>query len=167
MSDPIVWPLSFTRPSENFKCEILPSSIRTNMDSGITRQRRRFTTDYAQLSVRWDFSDTEFGIFAAFHQYKLVQGSAWFTINLPLGGDGMQPHIARFVDGKYSHDYVPVGYWAVSATLEVQQINRFSEATLDIYLYLGFTQAEIEGLLRLFDRFHAVVNTDLPDLTNS
>lgn len=160
MSDtpPVLWIPGFNRPKTNLSAEVQPSSIRTAMESGTFRQRRRFTTDYTQVEVSWSLSDTEFGIFSAFCQYKLQQCSAWFNIELPLGGLGMVVHTARFVDATYKHDYDEVGYWIVSAKLEIQQVHRFAESTLDLYLYLGFTQAQLDGLLDLFDNVHHAVH---------
>lgn len=61
--------------------------IRTDMEVGAPRQRRRTTAVWVSMPVKWRFSAQEFGAFEAFIHYKLLDGASWFTVALdtPLG----------------------------------------------------------------------------------
>lgn len=162
MPDLLTWPEAFPAPSDQFQVDTQPATIRTNMEGGTVRQRRRYTTDYALLAVKWQFTDVEYGIFQAFVFNYLNQGSDWFKMSLPVAGGGLVQHAVRFVGGNFKASYVPVSNWDVTATLEVTDVQRFNRDTLDIYLYLGFTESELNGFLATLAGIHNAVHYVAP-----
>lgn len=159
------FPSDFPMPQTSLAGDAQPNSIRTQMDSGTVRQRRRFTAEKVFVNVSWELSDNEFGVFVAYHLYKLNLGNDWFNMSLPLGG-GINNHVVRFVDGRFSQQYVTVGFWRVSAVLEIQERAVFSEDVLEFYLDNGFSDEAIENLLFDVNAFHQCVHETLPTNLN-
>jgi hypothetical protein len=115
------FPATLPKPTQALSLRQRANSIRTKMDAGNVRQRRRFTTEILQVEIRWEFTDAEMSLFISWHKQKINLGTDWFTLSLPLGTTGFQTHTVRFQDGDFNQDYVPVSNWEVSATLDVQQ----------------------------------------------
>lgn len=158
------FPVDFPAPNTSLLVNGSPNSVRTQMDSGLVRQRRRFTVEQVQVRVQWTMGDTELAVFVAWHKFKIGLGNDWFIMNLPLGGE-VQPHVVRFLDGKFDHQYVPVSYWDVSAILEIQERVTYDEDTLAFYLDLGFTPGAIANLYAFTDEFHIFLHDTYPPLT--
>lgn len=156
------FPQSFPLPDETLSADTATNAVRTQMDSGTVRQRRRFSVDMTQVSVQWTITDLQLAVLVSFHKNRINLGIDWFMMPLPLGGD-VQMHQVRFVEGKFSHAYKPVGMWTVTAKLDVYQRLTFSDALLSIYLDYGFTEPEIIALMDSIDHFHTCVHETLPD----
>lgn len=155
------WPATFPLPTTSFGADEAGNALRTEMDSGTIRQRRRFSADRVTVDAQWEMGDTEFGVFCAWHKFKINAGSDWFNMVLPLGG-GYENHVVRFVGGRYSQSYEEVDNWKVSATLEVQQRVTFSEALLDLYLEVGSNDESLTNFIDVVNRFHLCVHQTLP-----
>jgi hypothetical protein len=130
------FPAGLPLPSQSFRINTEPNVIRTAMDSGAVRQRRRFTIDIAFMNVAWEFTESQMAVFIAWHRYKIGLGTDWFNINLP-SGNGFAVHICRFVEGRFDQEYVEGDAWRVGAILEVTARNTMSEAALDVLLASG------------------------------
>lgn len=93
-------------------------NVRTDMETGLARVRRRFLSAPTEMSVSWELTLEELGIFEKFYDTDTFGGSAWFNISL-VNGVGETTYLARFkepYDAKASaREYM----WSVSATLEV------------------------------------------------
>lgn len=157
------FPAGFGLPETSLSGDTDPNTIRTQMDSGATRQRRRFTVERLFVRASWEWSDNEFGVWCAWHKFKINLGADWFIMDLPLGG-GVEPHIVRLVDGKFSQQYVPVSYVRVSTTLEVKERVTYSEDVLAFYLDLGFSETAIQNLLASANAFHVFLHETYPPL---
>ncbi len=158
MSDPVSWPYSvLPDPSNAFSMDVPDTSVRTKMDSGHVRQRRRWTKENGKFAVEWELDDEEYQVFRAWWAEKIGLGTDWFTLNLPVGG-GMAVQTARFVSGQFKADYVPVGNWKVSCVLEVDAPTRLAEGMVDLLLDAAF--------LGLFDDFELSID-DLYTLTHT
>lgn len=157
------WPPSFPMLSSSaYSGDQAANTVRTTMDSGSIRQRRRFSVEILTLSCTWELSDTEFGIFCAFVKYRLNLGADWFLMNLPAGGDDVQLHQVRFQNGNFKQTYTDVGFWDVQATLDVMQRMIISETVLDFYLATGFSDNERQNLIDAFNAFHNSVHVTSP-----
>ena len=108
--------------------------IRTAMDSGIARTRKRFSArPITTVPVNWLMSQNQLAIFDA---WMLAYASDWFFINL-AGSLGIQTVQARLVGAWTS---VPAGgsaLWSVSATLEVRAFDALSAEQFDAALAFG------------------------------
>lgn len=115
----IEWP-SFAIPLPRLSPheESLESSVvRTEMESGRARQRRRFEVPVHLHSAQWKLNEKQMAAFEAFVRHGIAGGSLWFLIELRLA-DGLKEYKARLVDGDYSVSRED--RWAtVSATLEI------------------------------------------------
>ena len=160
----VSWPDKLPLPTfEGYGIEPQDGVLRTEMEAGPARQRRRYTQTPSRIPVRWRFSQLEFGIFEAWYKWKGKEGATWFSMTL-LGGIGMGPHEARFVGSgnspyKASPQRGGLGQgarWIVTTTLEIRERPVLSEPALNIVL--------AEDLARLFaaiDSLHATVHQGL------
>ena len=69
--------------------------IRTDMEAGPARQRRRYTQTPSKIAVKWIMSPEQFCLFEAWYKYYAKEGAEWFVITL-LGGIGLTEQEARF-----------------------------------------------------------------------
>lgn len=69
--------------------------IRTQMESGTARQRRRFDSVPSKITVKWFMNASQFSLFEAWYKYHAKEGAEWFVISL-LGGLGLIEQEARF-----------------------------------------------------------------------
>ena len=61
--------------------------VRTEMEAGPARQRRRYTQTPSRITVKWIFNLEQFAVFEAWYKYYAQEGGEWFIITL-LGGIG-------------------------------------------------------------------------------
>lgn len=96
-------------------------SIRTDMESGAARARRRTAARQDKIQVSWKFSDAQMDTFRTWfdNSAECAGGAAWFTISLAVGATGIDSKSARFI-GAFQAKLLPGLRWHVSATLEVQ-----------------------------------------------
>src|SRR3546814_2554449 len=92
-SDLITWPTTLPLPSvEGYGLTPQEAVLRTDMESGPARQRRRFRQTPTRITVRWLFSEFEFALFEAWYKYHADEGGQWFEITL-LGGQIGRAHV--------------------------------------------------------------------------
>jgi len=94
------------------------SFIRTEMDQGPSRQRRRFTTTPTNFSINWFMTESEFGIFESWFRDEINNGASWFYIEL-RNGKGMQTVEARFMES-WEAGFVAPHYYSVRSQLEIR-----------------------------------------------
>jgi hypothetical protein len=94
------------------------TNIRTEMETGLAKVRRRFISAPTEIKVVWQFTIAQLAIFEKFYEVDCLNGANWFYISL-VNGMGQTTYLARFKDtyeAKASHREFG---WSVSATLEV------------------------------------------------
>ena len=69
--------------------------VRTQMDSGPARQRRRFTQFPTVFQATWRLTQAQLLAFEQFHHTSLSDGQAWFTLSLYTGA-GITASTVRF-----------------------------------------------------------------------
>jgi len=95
-------------------------NLRTQMDAGPDRVRRRFTSIPSRIPIKWRFTQSEMALFEAWHKYDALDGSAWFTINL-ANGLGISSVDAKFT--KQPKKTLLSGMnWDVQSELEVRTL---------------------------------------------
>lgn len=97
-------------------------TLRTDMDVGAARVRRRSTARLDRVRVAFTFTDAEMAAFRAWFDdsAQAAGGSAWFDITLRIGTGGAVAVEARFT-GPYSADLSGTyGTWRLTAELEVR-----------------------------------------------
>ncbi len=114
-----------TLPSPNqpkYSLQPVDPVVRTNMDSGSPRQRRRFTVYPTQIQVEWLYTEAEMATFEAWFDLTVNSGESWFNIDL-INGLSITTYEARFVgQGKnpWRADMQPGNAYLVSTVLEVR-----------------------------------------------
>ncbi|CAB4122137.1 hypothetical protein UFOVP26_90 [uncultured Caudovirales phage] len=92
--------------------------VRTEVDAGYARVRRRFNQAPTEIDVKWNFTQTQLGIFEKFFENDLYDGASWFYINL-FNGTGQSTYTARFKTPYSASTIAREFMWEVTATLEV------------------------------------------------
>lgn len=116
------WPAALPSP-KNAGYAISPTNqtVRTDMEVGLARQRRRTADRADHVSVRWLFTDAELDTFRTWFESDTdAQGGAsWFTVTLYLGNTGSTSVDARFIGPPTITASSCTDHWDVAATLEV------------------------------------------------
>lgn len=96
-------------------------SIRTDMESGAARSRRRTKARNDKTTPEWVMTDAQFAIFRTWFDDDAgaAGGSAWFAINAAIGTGGVVSVQARFI-GAFKSSALGALRWRVSAELEIR-----------------------------------------------
>ena len=94
--------------------------MRSDLQSGRARQRRRYTSVPSMASVSWNMNQQQAQLFEAWFRWELVDGSEWFNAELrtPLG---LQSYECRFADIYSGPQLVGVDRWVFQAMLEIRE----------------------------------------------
>jgi hypothetical protein len=150
------WPSSLPAPLLT-GYEINPEDpiLRTQMDAGPDRVRRKFTAIPSRIPVRWRFTQAQFALFEAWHKLEALDGAAWFSIAL-ANGLGFQTMEAKFVKPPKKAPLSGMN-WEVSAELEVRALPVMTQEYLDAALAY-----EPNEIVYADPLFNTLVNTTLP-----
>lgn len=117
------WPTSLPLPTvAGYSLEPLDQTIRTDMEVGAARVRRRTVAQLDMIDVRWVFTLAQMAAFRAWHEdgpAGAAGGAAWFTIGLQTGDGGVASREARFVNA-FRASLVSATVWELTARLEVR-----------------------------------------------
>lgn len=117
------WPSTLPAPmAQGYGIDPVDPVIRTDMEVGAVRARRRTAARQDRVAVTWAFSDTELETFRDWFDDDATGaagGSAWFYIGLRIGNGGSTTEEARFT-GSWRASFMGAGRWQVNATLEVR-----------------------------------------------
>ena len=160
MTATISWPARLPLPTfEGTSLEQQDSCLRTEMEAGPARQRRRFTQAPTRMPVRWRFRDVDFATFEAWFKLKVGSGANWFSLAL-LGGIGLATHEARFLgQGGAPYKAVPNrgGVWIVTSVLEIRERPMLDEGALEILL-----EEDVVVLFANIQTLHSTLHVGLP-----
>ncbi len=93
--------------------------VRTEMESGRARQRRRFVRAYKRVAITWRLSDVELERFRSFFYWDINHGADVFAISLPVAATS-RPVSARFVvDSQPRISYRGPALWDLTCELEI------------------------------------------------
>ena len=129
----LTWPTTLPLPQwPDYELSPQENTIRTQMEQGEAKQRKRFTSSPAAVPCEFRFTGFQKAIFDSWYNFKAKEGSEYFIIDLQ-NGIGVVPHQARFVGIPLSRANGADG-WIVTATLETRDRPMFTEAELDVLL---------------------------------
>lgn len=152
----ITWPNTLPLPSvEGYGLTPQEAVLRTDMESGPARQRRRFRQTPTRITVRWLFSEFEFALFEAWYKYHADEGGQWFEIPL-TGGLGLLAHEARFTR-QFEAQLMSARRWQVKSELEIRERPTLNESALNILL-----DSDFESLLMSVENLHRLVHQTVP-----
>ena len=113
------WPSTLPRPRfGGYAVKPGQSFVRTDMETGAARQRKRSSSAPEEIALNWVFTSAEMAVFRAFFKTDLGEGSIWFTMNLDLGAGSVSCDI-RF-KAPYDAALKRGMFWEVSGKLEVR-----------------------------------------------
>lgn len=121
MTVSINYPDSLPLPIRNgYQVNHVSPMMRTELDTGRARQRRRYTSVPSIVSVSWIMNSQQAQVFEAWFRYTLFDGSEWFNAELrtPLGLESYECRFAEMYSGP-----VLVGklLWQFTAELELSE----------------------------------------------
>lgn len=104
---------------DSYGFEMEDPMIRSDLQSGRVRQRRRHTKVPTYSSVQWLMTDLQARMFEAWWEEVLISGTEWFEMPLktPLGG--LQNYQSRFRGAYRGPTLVGVSLWRFTAELEL------------------------------------------------
>ena len=117
------FPTTLPKPTvDNYTLKPVDQTVRTDMEVGAARVRRRTAARNDAVSVVWLFSPEEMGEFRTWFDDGVTGingGSSWFDIRLDTGNGSSSVVETRF-KGAWEANRLGNGYWKVSAQLEVR-----------------------------------------------
>ena len=119
------WPTTLPAPLiAGYGFSAQDQTLRTEMETGTPRVRRRTSARLDKLNADWHFTEAQFDTFRDFFDDAttgLAGGASWCTMVLKVGAGGAASYDARFV-GAYSAELVSGTMWRVTAQLEVRHV---------------------------------------------
>lgn len=120
MATIIDWPADLPDCPQTWQEQDAPDIVRTEMDIGLPKQRRRSTLRKTNVSVQWTLDKQTHELFDQFYYTTLQQGIFPFYYNHPETG---AQHSYTFAEAP-AYNYIPgddgVVAVAVTATLELR-----------------------------------------------
>jgi len=117
------WPTTLPAPRPNYALAPVDQTVRTDMESGAARARRRTSARSDKATVHWRMTDAQLAIFRAWFDDAstgIAGGAGWFDVTLPIGTGGKVAVTARFI-GPFTADFSDLSVWDVSGELEIRQ----------------------------------------------
>ncbi len=157
----IIWPPTLPLPTvQGYSVQPEDAILRTEMEAGLARQRRRFTNVPTKVSVRWIMRRDQYAIFEGWYRWQAKEGANWFTITL-LGGLGLLDQEARFTR-QFSARLLAGGtLWEITSELEIRDRPVLDEGLLNLLL-----SEDPAGLIFSSNSLHILVHQTLPITLN-
>lgn len=101
------------------------AGLRSDMESGLARQRVRTTAPIVRMTATWGFTPAEFDTFKAWYDAPLssggiARGASWFTMTVTQGAADVSV-TARFdISQAYKYAKTPGARWEVQAQLDIR-----------------------------------------------
>ena len=115
----IIYPPQLPLPlRDSYSLKPVSPLMRTPLNSGRSRQRRKFTSVPTEPSVQWLFNDQQAAFFEAWFARTLEDGTRWFEMPLQTP-EGFHNYQCRFTDIYSELELVGVDHWRTSAVLEM------------------------------------------------
>lgn len=105
---------------EGYAFQAVSPMLRSEMQSGRARQRRKFTSVPTMASVSWLLSDVQAQTFEGWFEDSLKSGSEWFECPLKTP-EGINDYVARFTDIYQGPALVGRSHWKFTAELELRE----------------------------------------------
>ena len=152
----INWPDKLPLPTiEDYAIQPGDAIVRTDMEAGSARQRRRFTSIPSRVQVRWLMSQIQFALFEAWYRWEAKEGGAWFEVTL-LNGVGLTPQQARFTQ-PFQAQLITGTLWEIRTELEIRERRVLRQDALALLLV-----EDKDGLFNAIARLHQLVHHTLP-----
>ncbi len=116
------WPSTLPNPSfDGYSVEAGDPTIRTDMDSGPARVRRRFTAAPDRVGLKFVMTEAQMSAFRTFWDGDAMQGAAWFDMTLRDGRmAGVVSKAIRPNPAAFKAEMLGAGVWSVTFSAEVR-----------------------------------------------
>lgn len=152
----IAWPETLPLPTvEGYGIQPGDAILRTEMEAGPARKRRRFTQVPSRVSVRWIMRRDQFALFEAWYRWQAKEGGAWFEIEL-LGGLGLLTQEARFTR-QFQAQLLGGTLWEIRSELEIRERPVLDEGLLNLLL-----SEDAQGIITASNSLYVLVHQTLP-----
>src|SRR5690606_31525944 len=101
--------------------QLVNPMVRSELDSGRARQRRRFTSVPEGAQVAWLFSSLEARAFISWFRDVLTDGVLWFEMPLDHPALGLTDYTCRFTGVYKGPSRVGPDLWSITAELELRE----------------------------------------------
>ncbi|WP_375695618.1 hypothetical protein [Bartonella sp. AC66GZZY] len=156
----IAWPETLPLPTvEGYGIQPGDAILRTEMEAGPARQRRRFTQVPSRVLVCWIMRRDQFALFEAWYRWQAKEGGAWFEIEL-LGGLGLLTQEARFTR-QFQVQLFGGTIWEIRSELEIRERPVLDECLLNLLLSEG-----AQGIITVSNSLYVLVHQTLPQRLN-
>ncbi|HRK98482.1 MAG TPA: hypothetical protein PLE43_08420 [Alphaproteobacteria bacterium] len=153
----ITWPSTLPLPTvQGYGVQPGEAILRTEMEAGLARQRRRFTDVPTKVSVRWIMRRDQYAIFEGWYRWHAREGASWFAITL-LGGLGLLEQEARFTRQFSSRLLAGGTLWEITSELEIRERPVLDEGLLNLLL-----SEDAQGIITAGENLHILVHQTLP-----
>jgi hypothetical protein len=116
-----VFPVGLPKPSmRQYSLTPVNNVLRTEMESGPARTRRRYISVPTDVSVVWTLTRAELEAFQTFYREAIYDGAGWFLMPVVMG-DGEALRKSRFKQPYEAATVANEHVWRVTATLEVME----------------------------------------------
>ncbi len=153
------YPATLPAPNQaKYALQPVDPVIRTQMDSGSPRNRRRFTTYPTRIPVEWLFTEAEMATFESWFDNTVNSGESWFNVNL-INGLSVSSYEARFYGSNgnpWKASMQPGNSYVVSAILEVK-----SRPILDATYLAVLTAYDPNDIVYAAPVFDTLLNTTI------
>lgn len=117
----MAWPSTLPRPLlEGYSTTPGNEIVRTDMESGEARTRRRSVSAPDSIKLSWLLDATQMSQFRAYWDAELAGGAAWCDMSIDVG-NGIEQKAVRVI-GQYTALKVSAAYWKVSCEAEVRKL---------------------------------------------
>ena len=117
------WPATLPSPAKaSYSINMQDQTVRTDMEAGNPRVRRRTAARIDLIDISWIFTDAEMATFRAWYENSstgISGGAGWFDIDLAVGNTGIDPVEARFTR-TFVARLQPGLNWSVEAQIETR-----------------------------------------------
>lgn len=117
------WPASLGNPQfSGYDLETTDPTVRTDMEGGSARVRRRYTAAPDTVSLKFLFDAAQMATFRAFWDYDIINGAAWVYMPVKTGYvSSLENRECRPVNGKFKSVPVSATHWLVEFQVEVRR----------------------------------------------
>lgn len=127
------WPTTLPAPlMSSYDLSPEATFIRTDMDGGNARQRKRFTKTRTNISPSWVMTQLQLKIFEAWWHHQIGDGVSYFAMTL-VNGKGVASYQVRFTK-PYKWKAAGGGLFNVSGDIEVYDLAIMTPSELAPYL---------------------------------
>lgn len=154
------WPKTLPLPLlSDYGIEDESMVLRTEMDDGLARQRRKSAARPSAIPVKLKFDSEQHAVFDSFLENECEGSAGWFLIKLLIPGFGVGEQVSRIKPG-YKSKANGFNKWIVSGTLEIRK-----KPLIDADLLAVLSNYRYDDLLNAANIAHNYVELRYPEIT--